>query len=189
MAKSNYLVKFLWIKFLLIALLGGGIYTFVKYSKSKPQSTIVYLVRHAEKLTGENVGRDPALSPEGETRAHILAANLARKNISKIYATDWKRTRDTAKPLADELGLKIQIYNPNDLGALASKIKSNKGNALVVGHSNTIPGTVNALGGDGGAPIDEASEYDRLYVITIDKDGAVKSQLQHYGQRYHKNTQ
>ena len=58
------------------------------------------------------------------------------------------------------------------------------GRHLVVGHSNTVPELVALLGGDGGPPIDEAGEYDRLYVVTLTANGRVRSELRHYGVRF-----
>ena len=177
-------MKFLWVKFLIILALAAGLYMVIQLTKPKPQSTVVYLVRHAEKITGDNAGRDPQLSPAGKARAKTLAAMLANKHINKIFSSDYARTRGTAAPLAKELGLDIQIYDPRDLPALATLIKSKPETYLVVGHSNTIPQTVLALSGDDSPPIEEASEYDRLYIVKIDKNGHVQSQLQRYGKRY-----
>jgi hypothetical protein len=51
----------------------------------------------------------------------------------------------------------------------------------VVGHSDTTPELVGLLGGDPGAPIDEPTEYDRLYVVTLGPDGTVTTVLLRYG--------
>jgi hypothetical protein len=45
------------------------------------------------------------------------------------------------------------------------------GRHFVVGHSDTTPALVEALGGDAGAPIADP-EYDRLYVLTLEGAGA-----------------
>jgi phosphohistidine phosphatase SixA len=146
--------------------------------------TTVYLVRHAEKVIGENVGRDPELTDAGQARAELLADMLAAKKISHIHSSDYIRTRDTAKPLAEKTGLEIEIYDPRDLVGLAAKIENVGGSHLVVGHSNTIPETVVALSGDGGSPIEEANEYDRLYTVRISSDGKVLTDLSRYGDQY-----
>ena len=52
------------------------------------------------------------------------------------------------------------------------------------GHSNTTPSLAGLLGGEPGSKIDEAGEYDRLYVITVDKDGTAQSLLLRYGKIY-----
>ena len=147
-------------------------------------ATNVYLVRHAEKVIGENVGRDPELTEAGQRRAHLLAELLADKKITRIHSSDFIRTRDTAKPLADATGLAIEIYDPMDLEGLAAKIENARGSHLVVGHSNTIPETVVALSGDGGSPIEEGGEYDRLYKLRISSNGKVLTKLSRYGEAH-----
>ena len=153
--------------------------------KPKPSTdTVIYVVRHAEKIVGETAGRDPNLSSDGLVRANVLAELLRDKNIEYVHSSDYIRTRDTAAPLAEIAGVEIQIYDPRDLPALAARIKKQGGRHLVVGHSNTAPETVAALGGDGGTPIFEATEYDRLYIVNIKKDDSANAELKRYGARY-----
>ncbi|PHS75650.1 MAG: histidine phosphatase family protein [Robiginitomaculum sp.] len=184
--KENPMMKWFIIHVIVIAALVAGFFMLTKMPKGDTvdKGTIVYLVRHAEKITGENAGRDPALTNEGEARAETLAGMLREENITKIYSSDYIRTRETAAPTAKVSGVEIEIYDPRDLPTLASLIQEVKGHILVVGHSNTIPETVAALGGVGGSPIFEKSEYDRLYVVTILEDGTVQTDLQRYGVRY-----
>ena len=138
----------------------------------------VFLVRHAEKTADKN---DPALTAEGQARAETLASMLADAGLTHIHSSDYKRTRDTAAPLAARLGLEVQIYDPRDLPAMAAQLKSQSGRHLVVGHSNTTPQLTELLGGEGGTPITEATEYDRLYYVTIDANGDVASTLLRFG--------
>jgi len=143
-----------------------------------PKADAIFLVRHAEK-TAEKT--DPALTKEGEARAVALADRLAGEDITNIHSSDTKRTRDTAAPLAKRLGLDVQLYDPRDLPAMAAKLKAASGRHLVVGHSNTTPQLTELLGGDGGTPIVEATEYDRLYIVTTKDGEPVKSSLTRYG--------
>jgi len=142
-----------------------------------PEPALIFLVRHAEKEIGPE---DPALSEAGRERAAVLARLLQDAGIDSIYSTDFKRTRDTAAPLAIRLGLEVAIYDPAKLGDLAASIKQRRGRCLVVGHSNTTPELVGLLGGQPGAAIDEESEYDRLFVVTIGPDGTVATVLLRY---------
>jgi broad specificity phosphatase PhoE len=155
-----------------------------KAAESTSPAIIIYLVRHAEKITGPDAGRDPELNEAGKARAQELAKVLADKNITSIYSTDYIRTRDTASPLASALGLEVTLYNPRTLDEFAEQLKKQKGTLLVVGHSNTTPYLTAKLGGDAGTPIDEPSEYDRLYEVHITDDG-VTSTLTRYGEKYH----
>lgn len=144
------------------------------FSGQKAQD--IYLVRHAEK----EPGRDPQLSPEGKVRASVLAARLADANLVAVYSTDTRRTRQTAGPVALQAGLPVIFYDPSKLDAFAARLRAVEGNVLVVGHSNTTPDLANALGGDGGTPIVEANEYDRLYHLRLDGETVI-TDLQRFG--------
>lgn len=145
--------------------------------------TNVYLVRHAEKVTTPDIGPDPDLTDTGAARAQLLFEILDGKNITRIHSSDYIRTRDTAKPLADAKGLEIEIYDPRDLAGLAAIIETAGGAHLVVGHSNTIAETVEALNGDGGTKISD-DEYDRLYKVVMPHDGKVQTELTRFGDRF-----
>lgn len=138
----------------------------------------VFLVRHAEKTKDAD---DPALTEAGEQRAELLADLLIDANITHIHSSDYKRTRDTAQPLAARLGLPVALYDPRDLPAMAAKLKAEGGKHLVVGHSNTTPPLTELLGGQGGTPIVEATEYNRLYFVTIGTNGQVSTTLLRFG--------
>jgi len=138
-------------------------------------ATLVYLVRHAEKEA--QPANDPPLTPEGRDRAEFLAQLLKDSGLTHIYSSRFERTRQTAQPVADITGLEIQYYNHLNLAGLASVLKETPGRHLVVGHSNTTPAVVEFLGGDPGEPIDEATEYDRLYLLILHADGDVSTTL------------
>lgn len=146
-------------------------------SLEETPSMVVFLVRHAEKV---DHSRDADLSEEGYIRARDLALVLADAGIEQVHSSDFIRTRNTASPVADLYGLEIDLYDPSDLQALADELKTTGGRHLVVGHSNTTPSLVEILGGEAGPAIVEATEYDRLYILTIGKEG-VKTVLLRYG--------
>ena len=145
-------------------------------SSTPPVESTIYLVRHAEK----DAGPDPSLTLIGRQRADILAQDLADAGLTAIWSTDYKRTRETAQPSSTMTGLPTQIYDANRLEQFAKQLKSTSGNVLVVGHSNTTPELVKLLGGKPGAAINEATEYDRLYVVHI-RGGRVTSEIRRYG--------
>ncbi|MFC6978004.1 SixA phosphatase family protein [Microbulbifer taiwanensis] len=121
--------------------------------EEKPQQ-VIYLVRHAEKVSGTD-DRNPPLTESGRARAQHLAYVLGEAGIEKIYSSDYARTRQTAEPLADKLNLQVESYDPRALGELAQQLRQISGRTLVVGHSNTTPQLVELLGGESGAPIEE----------------------------------
>jgi len=85
--------------------------------------------------------------------------------LTRIYSSDYIRTRDTAAPLAAAKGLNVKIYNPRDLEGLSERLLNETGHIVVVGHSNTTPELSQLLGGESGPPFVEATEYDRLYIL------------------------
>lgn len=142
---------------------------------------VVFLVRHAEKA--EDGTDDPPLAVAGQIRVRILGALLADAGLTHVHTTDWKRTRETARPIAEAAGLEYALYDPGAPDEVAEAIKATPGTHLVVGHSNTTPQLVSALGGDPSSPIDEL-EYDRLYVVTVLPDQAPLTTLLRFGEPY-----
>jgi broad specificity phosphatase PhoE len=122
----------------------------------------IYLVRHAEKA--DDGTNDPPLTNVGEKRSHNLSSLLRTSDIGAIYSSDFKRTRSTAAPLANELRLRIKIYDPKGKD-IQEEIKSTKTNMLIVGHSNSTPALVNAILNEEKYPALDESEYDFLYIL------------------------
>ena len=147
---------------------------------AQSDASIVYLVRHAERA--EDGTSNPPISRAGEARAQLLADMLDDAGITHVHSTDYTRTRSTGQPSAAENGVEMQLYDPRDLPAFAGHLRANPGRHLVVGHSNTTPELVEALGGDPGGPVQEM-EYDRLYILTITSDG-VSTVLLRFGERF-----
>jgi broad specificity phosphatase PhoE len=130
----------------------------------------VFLVRHAERADSASgkppkMATDPDLSDEGKARAASLATVLKDAEITAIFATEFKRTQQTAAPIAKALGLTVKIVPSTDPADLLGQIKASKGNVLVVGHSNTVPDVIKGLGGPAVPSIPD-NEFDNLYVVT-----------------------
>ena len=131
----------------------------------------VFVVRHAEKAADSN---DPGvpLSPPGQARAKRLAATLEKTGVTAIYSTDTVRTLDTAKPLAQALKIIVQKYKARDaqgkpdLVPLAKVLKTEHARdvVLVVGHSDTVPPLLKALGCAEAIEI-PADRFDDLFVV------------------------
>jgi phosphohistidine phosphatase SixA len=134
------------------------------YANDNDSTFTLYLVRHAEKQ--DDGSRDPALTEAGNHRAGQLANWLKDKDIRAIWSSDYKRTRETAKPLVLEPGFELNIYDPRNLPLLAEKLLQQKENAFIVGHSNTTPELARLLCHCVIDDIDD-SEYDRLIVISV----------------------
>jgi broad specificity phosphatase PhoE len=139
--------------------------------------TVVIVVRHAEKATVE--GNDPPLSEAGQKRAARLAELAAEAGVGAVYTTQFKRTRETARPAAEQLGLApvaVEATREN-AGAYAADLareilSKHKGKTiLVVGHSNTAPQVAGALAGRSLAPLDDATDFETLFVVVIPETG------------------
>ena len=136
----------------------------------KPQSKTIYIVRHAEK---QLEGSDPELAMVGEVRAKKLAQILQDQKIRHIFSTDYKRTRNTAKPTAEAAQLEIQSYDPRNHDALVEQLKNLEGNVLVVGHSNTVSQLANYFVGEGEQFKDlEDVEYEYIYIVSMEGNSA-----------------
>jgi len=162
---------------LLRALLVSSLLVGCNTTNQPTDHLVVYLVRHAEKT----MGMEPGLTGAGQERANKLVMETRDSGIRHVLTTDFRRTRATARPTADELGLELEFYDPSDLAALVRRLRGSGGRYLVVGHSNTTHELVGLLGGEPGAPINEKTEYDRLYIVTIRTDGTVNTELDRYG--------
>ncbi len=146
---------------------------------SAPLTFIV--VRHAEKATDDP--DDPSLSTAGQARASALAERLRAAPLIAAYATEFRRTRQTAQPTADAHGLPVTAYyarGPADEIAAQWKQAHAGGTVLVVGHSNTVPDLVAALCGCATQAMDDV-EYDRLSLVRIGSDGRATLDVQRYG--------
>jgi 2,3-bisphosphoglycerate-dependent phosphoglycerate mutase len=127
-------------------------------------SPILFLIRHAEKAT--TGGNDPELSSAGQQRAEALARILKDSEITAIFTTEFKRTQETAAPTAKATRITPTIIPANDVAALGEKLRSLKGNSLVVAHGNTIPDLLKALGIATPVNIPE-DDYSELFVIVL----------------------
>jgi broad specificity phosphatase PhoE len=125
---------------------------------------VVVIVRHAEKAA--IAGKDPDLSSAGRARAEVLARILKDSAITAIFTTEFKRTQETAAPTATAIRIVPTVVSAKDTAALVAKLYRLNGNALIVGHGNTIPDIIKALGI--GIPIQiPEDDYTELLIITL----------------------
>jgi broad specificity phosphatase PhoE len=117
-----------------------------------PAPPATYVMRHLNTPAGE---RDPDLLPAGQRTAALLVGWFARERArpAAIYVSDFRRTRQTAAPLAASLGLAPIVYDPADTPGLIARVRAGPQPALIVGHSNTVPDIVAALGGTRPGPL------------------------------------
>ena len=77
--------------------------------------------------------------------------------MDAIYATEYRRTQETAAPLSARLDLPVTAADTNDVEGLIAKIlKDHKGKiTLVVAHADTIALLIAELGGSKNVPVIE----------------------------------
>ena len=167
--------------FLVIALLANIALPTGFQAINDPPTTLI-LVRHAEKLIVPPENKDPDLSLAGQTRAQELMRMFGDSGVAAIYATQYKRTQQTVKPLADKLGLAVTKIEAKQTATLVGQIRAhNAGQTIfIAGHNNTVPEIIAAMGGPT-LPIIPETEYDNLYILTVQKGGAAKLIKMKYG--------
>jgi broad specificity phosphatase PhoE len=123
---------------------------------------LILLVRHAERPAASSAGDDPSLTDAGKARAERLATVLADAGIRAVFVTRFRRTQETAAPLAERLKLTPIVESATDDLVTALKARGDE-TRLVVGHSDTLPDVITAFGGPAVAIGDD--DYDDLFVL------------------------
>jgi broad specificity phosphatase PhoE len=157
------------------------------FFESQATTTIIF-VRHAEKAVLP--ADDPGLSEAGMRRARELTRQLADADVvagvDAVYATQYRRTQDTARPVADALDLPINTYDAADTELVLERVLDNhKGKIiLVVGHSDTLAPLMANLGASKKVPPIAEDEYDNIYIVAIPWFGKTKTIRLRYGEPY-----
>src|SRR5437016_12339037 len=84
----------------------AAVVVFAYYATFRRPITTVILVRHAEKIIDPN-NPDVDLSPAGQNRAQEIVRVFSDSGINAIYATQYKRTQGTVKPLSEKTGVPV----------------------------------------------------------------------------------
>lgn len=138
----------------------------------------IVLVRHAEKDASVANNPDPELSAEGRERAIKLMNFVKRYKPHEIFSTNYKRTRQTAEPIAAERKKEIQTYDPAKQADLVAKIMASTTNHnLIVGHSNTIPVLANLIAKKEVFRNLLETEYGVVWVIRLKKGVLTKVEV------------
>lgn len=141
------------------------------------ETTVLFLVRHAEKDTAGGSNAD--LNPIGRGRANAIVSIFKKTAIHKVYSTNVPRTKSTAKPLAKMKRRQVELYDAKKQKEFFETVlKDNKGKKIfVVGHSNTIPQLVNILRGSVTEKDIPDTEYSRMYIISLKNIGEATVQV------------
>ncbi|MDH5365601.1 MAG: histidine phosphatase family protein [Cyclobacteriaceae bacterium] len=146
---------------------------FISLAQSDIGLTTIVLVRHAEKV--KNDSPDPELSSAGIERALRLKQLFINADISAIYSTNYKRTKNTVLLLAEALDLKVEMYDPRDNKITKQLLNNHEGETILVsGHSNTTPQLVNTLINQEKYKSLDENEYGKIFIVTISNQEETK---------------
>ncbi len=145
----------------------------LRAAQAQDGPSLVVLVRHAEKAA--QPADDPSLTDAGRERAAALAMAVAHAPPSAMVVSSRKRTAETGVPIATTFGITPTVVSLDGgaaahIAAVAAAVRSQRGVVLVIGHSNTIPAVITALGGPALPDICDAS-YNLLFTLLLAKDG------------------
>ena len=179
--KMNQIQGVVWSRILMVM----GLVVF-GWITTVAQSTTVWIVRHGEKDTAMATRANPDLNAEGKQRAIDLATYLQKENIEQVLSTDTKRTVQTAAHIKAPL----EMYNPRSIQMVVEKIKTTwKGKTiLLVGHSNTVLETIDALGGNRPVALLNDEDYDYLFKVIIDPNGKATATAYQFGKPHRGGT-
>jgi phosphohistidine phosphatase SixA len=147
----------------------------------RPQ--VVVLVRHAEKADAPP--GDVALNEAGRARAEELAIALAEARVDTIVITQFRRTRDTVAAFSSSLNITPVVVHagddtPSHAKSVAAAVRAGGSSVLVVGHSNTVPAIIAALGGPVMNELCD-TEYSNLFTLLLIPGAPTRLVHGHYG--------
>ena len=173
--RGQSLLLLIFGSFALTALIAGSSFSAASASIQAAQPKTIILMRHAEKMVVPPENKDPDISVQGEARAKEIARMFSGSGINAIYATQFKRTQQTVKTLAERLKVPVTIVEAKKTSDLVAQIRARAAGEtiFIAGHNNTVPEIIAALGGPS-LPIIPETEFDNLYILTITADGVAK---------------
>jgi phosphohistidine phosphatase SixA len=133
----------------------------------EPFQGSVILIRHADVTPdpGGDPDPGPSLNAAGATRARELCHVLSDSGIGAILVTRFRRSRQTAEPLEQLLGIAATVIDDNQEIVAAIRTLATSSVPLVIGHSNTVPAIIADLSGPS-LPVISATEFDNLFVLS-----------------------
>ncbi len=135
----------------------------------KEDITTFYFIRHAEKQKDQ--GSDPELTEAGHKRAQAWVNFFMLKDVDHVISSDYKRTKQTASPLAKAKKLETKIYDVRATTGL-DLLKKYRGETVVLfGHSNTINAYTNQLQNDSIYNQLDESDYDHYFYVRVSDSG------------------
>ncbi len=142
--------------------------------------TTYYFIRHAEKDTTDAKNENPELTEAGRKRTQNWVKTFQDIDFNLIYSSDYKRTVNTAQPIAESKNKEVKFYNTEKLNDKDFQESTKNKTVLVVGHSDLNPEWVNyILGRKKYQDIDE-KVYGSLFIVTVHPDNSRTSQVLYF---------
>jgi phosphohistidine phosphatase SixA len=136
-------------------------------------TTTIVLTRHGD--------RDPLathLNETGQLRAEALVEALADMNVTAIYCPDFERNLETARPLAEALGIEIKVVPEVMVRVVTTMLTEHPGEVVLwVGNKPNLTKIYALLEGEGEPPL----SYGDLYIMKIKDMGAPEIIKKRYG--------
>jgi phosphohistidine phosphatase SixA len=141
------------------------------YQSPPGTKTTIILLRHAGRDIYSGEADDP-LTWQGRRRAQHLPEVIGHMGITAIYCTNLRRNRETAQPLADHLGLKLNLVSQSrlyDYKKLSRELldeffaKHAGGVVVWVGNIRNVEEMYKLLDGTGSPP----TEYGDVFIVTV----------------------
>lgn len=148
-----------------------------KMNTQQEPVTTYYLIRHAEKDRKDSKNRNPNLTKAGLERAQKWAEVLKAIDFDAVYSTNYNRTLQTAKPVAENNSLEIRNYDAGKLFDKDFELETAGKTVLVVGHSNTTPQLANAILGEKRYEDIDDAENGALFIVQVFADGSAYCQV------------
>lgn len=129
----------------------------------------ILLVRHAD-IDLPPHSADPSLNEAGRDRAEALAHVAGAAGVTTVFTSSLRRTKETAEPISKLAGTACLEMPPPAVVAREIRAGQHGPVVLIVGHSNTVPEVIVALGSPSPPAIHE-TEFDNLFVVTLPESG------------------
>ena len=157
----------------------SGTNAILESQKARP--TVIYLVRHAEKVMTDPNAKDPDLTPAGYARASALKQYLQDIPVDAFFTSPYIRTRKTLEPVA--AGREIITYDTHHYTALRDQIlKKYKGKTvLIAGHTNSVLEIIQVLGATKPVPAIPETKYDYIFKVTLQPGKKPVAEVATYG--------
>ncbi|MBL7856809.1 MAG: histidine phosphatase family protein [Cyclobacteriaceae bacterium] len=139
--------------------------------------TTFILIRHAEKASDGT--DDPDLKPEGVLRANKLVDMFSDTPIAAIYSTNFKRTKNSVRPLAQAKEILIEEYEAFQADPIDAMLARHAGETILIcGHSNNIPWIANLLIGTEQYSDFQDTEYNTMLIVSVVHIGKLATSVQ-----------